>query len=80
MQCIATFDVTTMALMFEKKCRAAGFSVRIIPVPGAKKGDYVDFGGLFGAGTVTAPACPCGNEAFVRRGGRIPAPINSLTN
>ena len=55
-------------------------AVRIIPVPGAKKGDYVDFGGLFGAGTVTAPACPFGNEAFVRRGGRIPAPINSLTN
>ena len=33
MQCIATFDVTTMALMFEKTCRAEGFSVRIIPVP-----------------------------------------------
>ena len=33
MQCIATFDVTTMALMVEKRCRAAGFSVRIIPVP-----------------------------------------------
>ena len=33
MQCIATFDVTTMALMFEKKCRAAGYSVRIVPVP-----------------------------------------------
>ena len=33
MQCIATFDVTTMALMFEKKCRVAGFTVKIIPVP-----------------------------------------------
>ncbi len=33
MQCIATFDVTTMALLFEKKCRGAGWHVRIIPVP-----------------------------------------------
>ncbi len=33
MQCVATFDVTTMALMFEKQCRKEGFSVRIIPVP-----------------------------------------------
>ncbi len=54
--------------------------VRVIPVPGAVKGDHVDFGGLFGAGTVTTPACPCGSEAFVRRGGHIPAPIHSLNN
>lgn len=54
--------------------------VRIIPVPGAKFGDYVDFGGLFGAGTVTQPACPHGNEAFIRHGGHIPAPIHSLNN
>ncbi|MBP3836723.1 MAG: DUF3343 domain-containing protein [Pyramidobacter sp.] len=33
MQCIATFDVTTMALMFEKYCRASGYSVKIVPVP-----------------------------------------------
>ncbi|NLB70016.1 MAG: PFL family protein [Lentisphaerae bacterium] len=54
--------------------------VRVIPVPGAKKGDFVDFGGLFGSGTVTAPVCPGGNEAFVMHGGRIPAPIHSLVN
>ena len=54
--------------------------IRIIPVPGAKLGERVDFGGLFGAGTVTAPACPHGNEAFVRHGGHIPAPIHSLNN
>ncbi len=54
--------------------------VRIIPVPGAKFGDYIDFGGLFGSGTVTQPACPHGNEAFIRHGGHIPAPIHSLTN
>ncbi|MCI6259615.1 DUF3343 domain-containing protein [Pyramidobacter sp. SM-530-WT-4B] len=33
MKCLATFDVTSMALMFEKQCRSAGFDVRIIPVP-----------------------------------------------
>ncbi|MEI6212234.1 MAG: PFL family protein [bacterium] len=54
--------------------------VRVIPVPGAKFGDHVDFGGLFGAGTVTQPACPEGGAAFVRRGGHIPAPIHSLMN
>ena len=54
--------------------------VRVIPVPGAKVGDYFDFGGLFGGGTVVAPRCPTGQEAFVRHGGHIPAPIHSLMN
>ena len=54
--------------------------VRVIPVPGAKFGERVDFGGLFGAGTVTQPACMEGGAAFVRRGGHIPAPIHSLMN
>jgi uncharacterized protein (UPF0210 family) len=54
--------------------------VRVIPVPGAKPGDYVDFGGLFGAGTVTVPASPSGAETFIRRGGHIPAPLHSLLN
>ena len=54
--------------------------VRVIPVPGAALGERIDFGGLFGAGTVTAPACATGGETFVRRGGHIPAPIHSLNN
>jgi uncharacterized protein (UPF0210 family) len=54
--------------------------VRVIPVPGAAAGAFVDFGGLFGAGTVMRPACPEGAAAFVRRGGHIPAPIHSLMN
>ncbi|MGI6075753.1 MAG: DUF3343 domain-containing protein [Pyramidobacter sp.] len=33
MKCLATFDVTSMALMFEKYCRKEGLSVRIVPVP-----------------------------------------------
>jgi uncharacterized protein len=55
-------------------------AVRVIPVPGKKVGDYVDFGGLFGASTITNVACPEGNEVFVKHGGHIPAPINSLRN
>ena len=54
--------------------------VRVIPVPDAKVGDYFDFGGLFGGGTVVAPRCPDGQEAFVAHGGHIPAPIHSLLN
>jgi hypothetical protein len=54
--------------------------VRVIPVPGRKVGDTVDFGGLFGAGTVTNVNCPDGAAEFVNRGGHIPAPVQSLTN
>jgi uncharacterized protein (UPF0210 family) len=54
--------------------------VRVIPVPGARPGEFVDFGGLFGSGVVTQPASPEGAEAFVNRGGQIPAPLHSLTN
>lgn len=54
--------------------------VRIIPVPGKKAGDRVNFGGLFGSGTITNVNCPAGAAEFVNRGGHIPAPIQSLTN
>ena len=55
-------------------------AVRIIPVPGKTVGEYVDFGGLFGAGTVENVTCPDGGKLFVEHGGHIPAPINSLRN
>ncbi len=32
-RCLCTFEVTTMALLFERQCRAAGFAVRVVPVP-----------------------------------------------
>ncbi len=54
-------------------------AVRIIPVIGAKVGDTVEFGGLLGY----APVMPVNGfscEAFVKRGGRIPAPIHSFKN
>jgi hypothetical protein len=33
MDCIATFETTHMAISFERNCRKAGFTVRIVPVP-----------------------------------------------
>ena len=54
-------------------------AVRVIPVPGGKVGDSVEFGGLLGY----APIMPVkeGNcDLFVNRGGRIPAPVQSLKN
>ncbi len=54
--------------------------VRVIPVPGAACGEFVDFGGLFGSGVVMRPASPEGSSIFVRRGGQIPAPIHSMMN
>jgi uncharacterized protein (UPF0210 family) len=54
-------------------------AVRIIPVPGKDVGDSVEFGGLLG----TAPIMPVNRFAcadFIRRGGRIPAPIHALRN
>jgi len=54
-------------------------AVRIIPAPGKKEGDYVEFGGLLGRAPVMA-VNRFSAEEFVRRGGRIPAPIQSLRN
>lgn len=54
-------------------------AVRIIPAPGTKVGDELEFGGLLGS----APVMPVHNfssKAFIDRGGRIPAPMNSLKN
>lgn len=54
-------------------------AVRIIPAPGKKVGDIVEFGGLLGSGPVMR-VNEFGSEAFIKRGGRIPAPIISLRN
>ena len=54
-------------------------AVRIIPAIGKKAGDTVEFGGLLGF----APVMPVNSydcSAFIRRGGRIPAPLHSLRN
>lgn len=54
-------------------------AVRIIPVPGKIVGDQVDFGGLLGSAPIM-PVRAFNSEGFVRRGGRIPAPLQALTN
>ncbi len=54
-------------------------AVRIIPAPGKKAGDTVEFGGLLGYAPVMK-VNPFSPARFVHRGGRIPAPINSLKN
>ncbi len=54
-------------------------AVRIIPAPNTKEGDIVEFGGLLG----TAPIMSVkkqSSEEFINRGGRIPAPLQSLKN
>jgi len=54
-------------------------AVRVIPVPGKGVGDKVEFGGLLGY----APIIKVNTykpDVFIARGGRIPAPVRSLTN
>jgi uncharacterized protein (UPF0210 family) len=53
---------------------------RLIPVPGAKAGEWVNFGGLFGAAPVVEVRSSGASSAFIRFGGRIPAPLQSLGN
>lgn len=62
--------------VINKKTTAA----RLIPAPGKKAGDIVRFGGLLGEGPVMAVNMGSQENRFVRLGGRIPAPIQSLVN
>jgi uncharacterized protein (UPF0210 family) len=60
-------------------CNNKTTAVRIIPAPGKKAGDHVEFGGLLGGG----PVMPVGRSScatLIGRGGRIPAPLRGLTN
>lgn len=54
-------------------------AVRLIPAPGSKVGDTVEFGGLLGSAPVQR-VHPFSSAEFVARGGRIPAPMQSLKN
>lgn len=54
-------------------------AVRIIPVPGKGAGEWAEFGGLLG-GAPILPVSKFSCEEFIRRGGRIPAPIHSFRN
>jgi len=54
-------------------------AVRIIPAPGKKVGDGVEFGGLLGYAPIM-PVHQFSSAKFIHRGGRIPAPIQALRN
>ena len=54
-------------------------AVRIIPVPGRDVGEMVEFGGLLGSAPIM-PVSRFSSAQFIRRGGRIPAPVQSLRN
>ena len=54
-------------------------AVRVIPVPGKKVGEMVEFGGLLGRAPII-PVRELSSVEFVNRGGRIPAPLHSLRN
>ncbi len=74
---IAAMIADEMAIgMINKKTTA----VRFIPVPGKKAGDRVEFGGLFGGGTVMQVPNSGKSSRFIHFGGHIPAPIHSLNN
>ena len=54
-------------------------AVRLIPAPGKKPGDWVEFGGLLGGcPVIDVNQFSCAD--FINRGGRIPAPIHSFRN
>ncbi|MDB7979392.1 MULTISPECIES: PFL family protein [Faecalicoccus] len=54
-------------------------AVRIIPAIGKEVGEELDFGGLLGSGPVM-PIRQTKNDVMINRGGRIPAPLQSLKN
>jgi len=55
-------------------------AARLIPVPGKTAGDSAFFGGLLGQSTIIPVNNGSGENRFIRHGGLIPAPIQSLTN
>lgn len=61
--------------MINKKTTA----VRVIPVIGKEEGEIVEFGGLLGRAPVMG-VNPFSSDRFIGRGGRIPAPLQSLIN
>lgn len=54
-------------------------AVRLIPAIGHRVGDQLDFGGLLGYAPVM-PVNQFAGTVFAHRGGRMPAPLNSLKN
>ncbi len=76
-ECLAGLIADEMAIgMINNKTTAA----RLIPVPGKKAGESIYFGGLLGESRIIDIPQYTRKDAFVRYGGRIPAPIHSIKN
>ncbi len=74
---IAAIIADEMALgMINNKTTAA----RLIPAPGKEAGEYVSFGGLFGASPIIEVRNSGKSGRFIGWGGKIPAPIHSFKN
>jgi hypothetical protein len=74
---IAAIIADEMAIgVINKKTTAT----RLIPVPGKKAGDFAFFGGLLGQSVIMAVNNGSGDNPFIRLGGLIPAPLQSLNN
>lgn len=54
-------------------------AVRVIPAIGLKEGEELDFGGLLGSGPIMKIRSQS-SAKMINRGGRIPAPMQSLKN
>ena len=70
-------DIDVMARKVYDRMTAT--AVRLIPAIGKTVGDQLDFGGLLGYAPVM-PVNPYAGTVFAHRGGRMPAPLNSLKN
>ena len=55
-------------------------AVRLIPAIGKKSGEELEFGGLLGSGPIMPVHLNNSSKRFIDRGGRIPAPMQSLKN
>lgn len=55
-------------------------AVRVIPAINKKAGDELNFGGLLGEGPIMNVNLDSSPKKFINRGGRIPAPMQSLKN
>jgi len=76
-ECISAIiaDETAIGVINNKTTAA-----RLIPVPGKSAGENAFFGGLLGQSTILPVNNGPGQNQFIRHGGLIPAPIQSLTN
>ncbi len=55
-------------------------AVRVIPAIGKQIGEELEFGGLLGSGPIMPLHNDKSSQKFIDRGGRIPAPMQSLKN